>query len=57
VDEFVDTLFSNICGQSIAEKGTEEELTVQLGFLSAIRSHDPCAMELINHDVAKLCGI
>jgi hypothetical protein len=57
VEEFVDTLFSIIRGQSFAENGTKKELTLQLGFVSAIRSHDPCAIELLNHDVAKLCGI
>jgi hypothetical protein len=51
---FEDTLFRIICGQTLTENGNEEELTVQLGFFSALRCHDPCAMELINHDVAKI---
>jgi hypothetical protein len=41
VDEIEDTLIRIICGQSFAHYGTEEELTVQLGFVSAIRCHDP----------------
>ena len=57
MDEFEDTLMPTICGQSLAEDGTEDELTVQLGFVSAIRCHDSCAMELLNLDVAKLRSI
>jgi hypothetical protein len=57
VDEFEDILTHIICGQAFAEEGTEEELTVQLGFVSAIRCHDPCAMELLNHDVPILRNI
>ena len=57
VDEFEDTLIHIICGQSFAEDGTEEEMTVQLEFVSAIRCHDPCAMELLHHGVAKLRSI
>jgi hypothetical protein len=57
VDEFEDTLIRIICGQSFAEDGTKGKLTVQLGFISAIRCHDPCPMELLNHDVAKLRSI
>jgi hypothetical protein len=52
--DFEDTLIHIIYGHSLAENGNEEELTVQLGFVSAIRCHDPCAMEMLNHDVAKL---
>jgi len=37
VDEFEDALIRIYCGQSFAEDGTEEELTVQLGFVSTIR--------------------
>ena len=47
VDEFEDTLIRIICGQSFAEDGTEEEMTMQLEFVSAIRYHDPCAMDLL----------
>ena len=57
VDVFEDTLMRIICGQSCAEDGTELEPTVQLEFDSAIRRHDPCAMELLNLVVAKLCSI
>ena len=57
VDDFEDTLIRVICGESSGENGNEEEVTVQLGFVSAIRCHDPCAMELINHDVTKLRSI
>jgi hypothetical protein len=57
VDEFEDTLIRIICGQSFADNGNEEEMTVQLGLVSAIRCHDPCAMELLNNDVAKLRSI
>jgi hypothetical protein len=57
VDEFEDILIRILCGESFAEDENEEELTVQLGFVSAIRCHDSCAMELLNHDVAKLRSI
>jgi hypothetical protein len=57
VDEFEDTLTRIIFGQSFDQNGTEEELTVQLSFVAAIHCHDPCAMELLNHDVAKLRSI
>ena len=57
VDVFEDTLMRIIWGQSFAKDGTEEELTVQLGFVSAIRSHDACAMELLNLDVVKFRSI
>jgi len=57
VDEIEDTLMRIIWGQSFAKDGTEEELTEQLGFVSAIRCQDPCAMELLNLDVAKLRSI
>jgi hypothetical protein len=46
-----------ICGQSFAEDGNEEELTVEMGFVSASRCHNPCAMELLNRAVAKLRSI
>ena len=51
------TLIRIICGQSIVEDGTEEKLAVQLGFVTAIQCHDPCVMELLKHDVAKLRSI
>ena len=57
VDDFEDTLIRIIRGQSFSENGNEEEVTVQLGFVSAIRCHDPSALELLNHDVAKLSSI
>ena len=57
MDEFEDTLMPTICGQSLTEDGTEEELTVQLEFVSAIRFQDTCAMELLNLDMAKLRSI
>jgi hypothetical protein len=41
VDESEDTLILIICGQSFGKDGNEEELIVQLGFVSAIRCHDP----------------
>ena len=57
VDEFEDTSIPIVCGQSFAKDGTEEEMTVQLEFVSAIRCHDTCAMELLHHGVAKLRSI
>jgi hypothetical protein len=54
LDEFGDKLIHIICVQSFAQNGTYEELTVQMGFVSAFPSHDQCAIELLNHDVAKL---
>jgi hypothetical protein len=57
VDESEDTLIRIICGQSFAEDGTVEQMSVQLEFFSAIRYHDPYAMELLNHDVVKLRSI
>jgi len=57
VNEFEDTLMHIICGQSFAEDRTEEELAMQLAFVTAIRSHDPRAMELLNHDMAKFRSI
>jgi hypothetical protein len=54
VEEFENTLIRIICGHSFADDGNEEEMTVQLEFVSAIRCHDPCAMEMLNHGVAKL---
>ena len=41
VDGFEDTSVRIICGQSFAEDRTEEEMTMQLEFVSAIRCHDP----------------
>jgi len=49
VVEFEDTLIHIICVQSFAQNVTSKELTV-----SAIPSHDPCAIELLIHDMAKL---
>jgi len=57
VNEFEDTLMHIICRQLFAEGRTEEELTVQLAFVTAIRSHDPRAMDLLNLDMAKLRSI
>jgi hypothetical protein len=57
VDEFEDTLTRISCGQAFAEDGTEEELTVQLGFVSTIRCQDTCAMELLIQDVAKFAAL
>ena len=57
VDEFEETSVHIICVQSLAENGTEEEMTVQLEFVSAILFQDPCAMELLHHGVAKLRSI
>jgi hypothetical protein len=51
---FEGTLIGIVCRQSLTENGNEEELTVQLGFVSAIRCHEQCAMKLLYHDVAKL---
>ena len=42
-----------IFGQSFVQNGTEEELTVQLGFASVIRCHDPFVNKLLNQAVAK----
>jgi hypothetical protein len=54
--DFEDTLIRFLCGQLLTENGKEEELRVHLGFVSAICCHDPCAMELLNHDVVNLRG-
>ena len=51
------TLNRIICGQSFAEEEIEEELTVQMEFVTATRCQDPCAKELLNQDVAKLRSI
>jgi hypothetical protein len=37
----------------LADAHKYEELLVALGFVSAIRCHDPCAMELSTHIVTK----
>jgi hypothetical protein len=57
VKDFEDTIIGISCGQSFVDNGTKEELTMQLGFVSAIRCHDPCAMELLNQDVPKFRSI
>ena len=57
VDGFEDTSVRIICGQSFAEDRTDEEMTMQLEFVSAIRCHDPCTMELLHHVVAKIRSI
>ena len=54
LEEFEDILIRIVCGQLFAEDGNEEELTLQLRFVSTILCHEPRAMELLNHDVAKL---
>jgi hypothetical protein len=43
-----------ICGQSFAEDGNGKEPTLQMGFFSVIRCHDPCEVELISQSVVKL---
>jgi hypothetical protein len=41
--EYEDTLICIICGQLYSEDGTEGKLTVEMGFISAIRRHDGIA--------------
>jgi hypothetical protein len=57
VEEFEDTLIRISCGQSFAENEIKEELSMQMGFVSAIRCHDKCAMQLLNQDVPKFRSI
>jgi len=54
VSETEDTTHRIICGQSFAQDGTEEELTVQKRFVSVNLCHDQCTMDLLNHAVTKL---
>jgi len=57
VNEAEDTTLHIICGQSFAQDGAEEELTLQLRFFSVTRCHDPCTMDPINHAMTMLCKI
>jgi hypothetical protein len=54
LDETEDTTLRIICAESFAQEPTEKEQIVPQGFVSVIRCHDPCAMDLINHAVAKI---
>ena len=57
MNETKDTTLCIICGQSFAQDGAEEDLTVQLRFVSVIRCHDPFTMDLLNRTVAKVRNI
>jgi hypothetical protein len=56
-NEVEDTTPRTISGQSLAQDGTEEELTVQKQFVSLIPCHDQCTMDLPNHAVTKLRNV
>jgi hypothetical protein len=56
-NEAEDTTLHITCGRSFSQDGTEEKLTLQLGFFSVIRCHDPCKIDLLNHAVTKLRNI
>jgi len=57
VNEAEDTTLRIICGQSFAQDGTEEELPVQKRYVSVIRCHDQCTMDLLNHAVTRLLNV
>ena len=52
-NEAEDTTNRFICGQSFAKDGNEKELKVQKRFVSVIRCHDQCTMDLLNQAVTK----
>ena len=54
VNEAEDTTLRIIWGQLCAQNETEEELTVQKRFVSAIRCLEQCTMDLLNYAVTKL---
>jgi len=57
VNKAEDTTLRFIYGQSFAQNGTEEELAVQNRFVSVIRCHDQCTMDLLHHAVTKLPNV
>jgi len=57
LNETEDTTHRTICGQSFAQDGTKEELKVQNRFVSVIRCHDQCTMDLLHHAVTNLPNV
>jgi len=57
MNEAKDTTLHSICGQSFAQDGAEEEMTVQLQFFSVTGCHGPCTMDTLSNVVTKLRNI